>query len=182
MSGLLRIARAAALLIPVLALLSPAGLAAQAAPAPAAPADIEKVKQAVTDLRMTGTAIWAWYKDEMLPKRKPGLAMGGGTGDTAPKTVKMDEVPVIPASELKKLLVPVYAQDIPEVDPWGKPYEYRLNTGNPDAVRMMSLRTAGADGQFSGDEYPVGSYLPTEAQNDMVWIDGYFVRWPGYDS
>lgn len=180
MSGLLRIARAAALLIPVLALLSPTALAAQAAP-PAAPAptDIEKVKQAVTDLRMTGTAVWAWYKDQMLPKRKPGLSM---SGDTAPKTVKMDEVPVISASELRKLLVPVYVQDIPEVDPWGKPYEYRLNTANPDAVRMMSLRTAGADGQFSGDEYPVGSYLPTEAQNDMVWIDGYFVRWPGYDS
>ena len=33
-------------------------------------------------------------------------------------------------------------------------------------------------GQFSGDTYTKGSFTSTLYDEDLVWADGYFSRWP----
>jgi len=80
--------------------------------------------------------------------------------------------------ELAKILVPKYIRSIPEKNPWGHPYEYQLNTQDPNAPHVMALRSAGSDGAFSGDRYDVDSFPSGETKQDLAWMNGFFLRWP----
>ena len=42
----------------------------------------------------------------------------------------------------------------------------------------MLIRSAGRDGQFEGDQYTIGAFEVTDYDRDIVWINGFFVRWP----
>ena len=95
-----------------------------------------------------------------------------------PAAADLGTVPVISREELAKVLVPKYIASIPEKDGWGNAYEFHLNTTDPNAEHVMGLRSAGKDGKFSGDVYVIGSFSPTEADQDIPWMDGFFVRWP----
>jgi hypothetical protein len=139
-------------------------------------ADSEATKQTIKDIRNVGTAMWTWYKETMVP-RKTGAGQAKHE-DAAVRSVDISEVPVISREELAKILVPKYIQEIPEKDGWGHPYEFHLETQNPDALQVMGLRSAGRDGKFSGDTYEVGAFSPGEFDQDIPWMDGFFVRWP----
>ena len=159
-----------------LALASPLLLAA----APSAPSadDTPNVKKAVTDLRNVGTATWAWYKAEVEPRRSAEAKKAAEKLAKEGKPVDLDNIPVISTAELRKILVPKYIQSIPEQDPWGHPYEYRLNTSDPNAPQVMALRTAGRDGEFSSTSSDIGGFPVSRAGEDIAWMDGYFIRWP----
>lgn len=145
--------------------------------APAQPSDDTAMRQTIVDIRAVGTAMYAWYKDEMAPKRSPESHK---QAEDAAKTMSVDisTVPAISREDLAKVLVPRYIAAIPEKDGWGHPYDYHLDTKNPDAVPVMGLRSAGRDGKLSGDVYAVGSFSPSDFDQDIPWVDGYFVRWP----
>jgi hypothetical protein len=42
----------------------------------------------------------------------------------------------------------------------------------------MAIRSAGRDGAFSGDTYTAGAFDPLDYDQDIVWADGVFIRWP----
>jgi hypothetical protein len=133
--------------------------------------------QTIKDIRSVGTAMFHWYKDQLEPRRSQA------THDSAEKAAEsgsqtLADIPVISNADLAKLLVPKYIDAIPAKDGWGKPYEFRLQTKDPNAIRVMALRSAGQDGQFSGDTYEVAAFPGQEQTQDIAWIDGYFVRWP----
>lgn len=131
-------------------------------------------RQTIQDIRNVGTAMFVWYKDELAPK-----ASGEGKKAPAePTSADISAVPVISREELTKILVPKYIASIPEKDGWGNPYEFHLNTTDPNALQVMGLRSAGRDGKFSGDVYEIGSFSPADADQDIPWMDGFFVRWP----
>ncbi|MFP5288928.1 MAG: hypothetical protein ACLGI9_24540, partial [Thermoanaerobaculia bacterium] len=65
-----------------------------------------------------------------------------------------------------------------EKDGWGHPYEYYLNVENPLAPQVMGIRSPGRDGEFSAVSYTVGPFDPYDFDEDIVWADGFFVRWP----
>ncbi len=133
------------------------------------------MRQTIQDIRNVGTAMFAWYKNEMVPR----IDRKGKKEDPADlKAADISAVPVISREELTKILVPKYVASIPEKDGWGNPYEFHLNTTDPNASNVMGLRSAGRDGQFSGDVYEVGAFSPAEADQDIPWMDGFFVRWP----
>jgi hypothetical protein len=166
------------LLIAGLALASPGLLAA--APADTSPdhkAATDAIHKTVTDTRNVGTAMWLWYKDNVEPRRSED-SHRKATEESKTKSVDFASVPVISREELAKLLVPKYIAGIPELDGWGHPYEFRLNTQDPNAIRVMAVRSGGRDGRFSGDVYEISSFPPTDLDQDIVWIDGYFARWP----
>jgi hypothetical protein len=96
-------------------------------------------------------------------------------------SVDFSVVPVISREELAKVLVPKYIDAIPEKDGWGHPYEFRLNQ-DPNAVWVMAVRSAGKDGHFSGTSYEVGAFPPADHDQDITWMDGFFVRWPNSDG
>jgi hypothetical protein len=74
--------------------------------------------------------------------------------------------------------VPQYLQDVPPADGWKTPYEYYLNTGNPLAAQVMAIRSLGRNKAEEGSTYTVTSFDPTDYDRDIVWADGFFVRWP----
>lgn len=131
-------------------------------------------RQTITDIRNVGTAMYVWYKEEVVPKKS------GGEKKVEEDAVSADiaAVPVISREELAKVLVPKYIASIPEKDGWGNPYEFHLNTTDPNAEHVMGLRSAGKDGRFSSDVYSIGSFEPRDADQDIPWMDGFFLRWP----
>jgi hypothetical protein len=139
--------------------------------------DHMKQKQTVTDVRNVGSAIYFWYKDEMAPKRS-AEAHKKAEAESEASSVDITAVPAISREELEKILVPKYIAAIPRTDGWGHPYEFYLNLKDLNAVRVMGVRSTGRDGQFAGNVYEVGAFPPPEYDQDIVWVDGYFMRWP----
>lgn len=133
--------------------------------------------QTINDIRSVGTAMFHWYKDQMAPRRSPE-AHDSAEQAMESKSQTLADIPVISGDELAKLLVPKYIAAIPKADGWGRPYEFRLNTQDPNAPRVMALRSGGQDGQYSGDTYEVSDFAGQDQAQDIAWIDGYFVRWP----
>lgn len=158
------------------ALLVLGSLSLQAAPTRAAdpPKGSPEQKQTIVDIRNVGTAMFSWYRDQLKAHPKPEAKKEEPT----PPAPDFGRLPAISREDLAKLLVPKYIPSIPAADGWGHPYEFYLNTTDLDAQVIMGLRSAGRDGKFSGSAYTVDSFSPTDEDQDIVWMDGYFVRWP----
>jgi hypothetical protein len=45
-------------------------------------------------------------------------------------------------------------------------------------ANVMAIRNAGRDGIFTSTTYPIGSFISTAYDSDMVWADGLFIRYP----
>ena len=128
--------------------------------------DKEAQQRTVRDIRNTGTAMFSWLTDQV------GAAAAGQS------QVDLDDYPVLSSGELQDVLVPQYMQRIPEKDGWGNSYEFFLNTEEPLAPQVMAIRSPGRNGRYSATEYSVTSFEPAEFDEDIVWADGFFVRWP----
>ncbi len=139
--------------------------------------DLVAQKRTIVDIRNVGTAMWSWYKDEVAPHRS---AESHKKAELATLTQEVDfqGVPVISREDLAAILVPKYIAAIPEADGWGNPYEFRLNTKDANAITVMAVRSAGKDGQLSGSRYHVDGFAPSEYDQDIAWMDGFFARWP----
>jgi hypothetical protein len=133
--------------------------------------DGDAQKRTVADIRNTGTAMFSWLTDQVG-------AAAAGQSQTEIGDVDLDDYPVLSRDEVQSILLPQYMQTVPERDGWGNPYEYYLNVENPLAVHVMGIRSPGRDGRFSADSYTVTSFDPSEFDEDIVWADGFFVRWP----
>jgi len=153
--------------------------------------DTEKQKQTIADIRNLGTALFSWLTDQTeatvaeqeaekqtgngTPREEPSR---GGAEDTRQKTCDIQDNPLISRDDLEDLLVPNYIAAIPETDAWGNPFEVRLNTDNLMARTVMSIRSPGRKGYYTGDVYKMEGFDPTDFDQDIVWTDGFFVRWP----
>jgi len=126
-------------------------------------------KQTVLDIRNTGVAMFSWLTDQI-----------GAAGAGQAQTIDLKQYSSISRAELGKILVPQYMQELPEKDGWGHPYEYTLNSANLKGKPVMSIRSPGRDGAYSASNgvYTTGRFDPTDFDQDVVWSDGYFVRWP----
>ena len=147
-----------------------------AAAAPAVHGDAATRKTS-TDIRAVGTAMFQWYKLEVAPKRSEETHKKAEEAAKA-KSVDIGSIPAISREDLAKILVPKYIAAIPEKDGWGHPYDFHLATGDPQAVTVMGIRSAGQDGTFSGTVYEIGAFPPADTAQDISWVDGYFARWP----
>lgn len=160
----------------ILAGLAATSLGLLGASAPTQPTDAA-TQQTIVDVRAVGTAMWHWYKEVEAPKRSESAHKKAEEKSQA-TSVDFKEVPAISRKELTALLVPKYIPAIPEKDGWGHPYEFRLNTKDPEAVNVMAVRSGGQDGHFSGSAYTIGAFPSNDHTQDIAWIDGYFARWP----
>lgn len=159
---------------------------AQTAPAPQAIDDDAAQRRAVTDLRNVGTAMFSWLVDQVNDEQS--VATLDPEHDTACVSrqdehrpcdlVDLNALPLLTYAELTRLLVPTYIASIPEKDPWGTPYEFRVDRAHFLNKSVLAIRSAGADRTFSGSRYTTGELAPSEAAQDLVWADGYFIRWP----
>jgi prepilin-type N-terminal cleavage/methylation domain-containing protein len=128
-----------------------------------------KQKRTVADMRNTGTAMFSWLTDQV------GAAAAGQAGSSVDLGSYGGTVAI---ATMTSILTPQYLQAMPVLDGWKHAYEYYLNTGNPLAKNVMAIRSAGRDGAFIAASYTVTSFEPTNYDQDIVWADGFFVRWP----
>jgi hypothetical protein len=95
---------------------------------------------------------------------------------TVPSPVRLDDLPVLNAEALARQLVPGYLQALPATDGWGHPLELR---GKLDRAPRLAIRSPGRDGEPESDAYAPGVFDALAFDEDVVWVDGIFVRQPG---
>jgi prepilin-type N-terminal cleavage/methylation domain-containing protein len=130
--------------------------------------DTAHQKRTVADMRNTGTAMFSWLTDQV----------GAAAAGQAATLIDLHDYSEISRADLATILVPQYLQTVPELDGWGNAYDYSLNVDNPLARSVMAIRSRGRDGVAEGDVYTVTSFVPAGYDQDVVWADGFFVRWP----
>src|SRR5436309_1685714 len=129
-----------------------------------------KQKRTVADMRNTGTAMFSWLTDQV------GAA---AAGQTSTQVNLSSYGTTLAAASLATVLAPQYLQTVPVQDGWKTPYEYYLRTDTPLAQQVMAIRSLGRNGKNDGGpDYTVTSFDPTNYDQDIVWADGFFVRWP----
>jgi prepilin-type N-terminal cleavage/methylation domain-containing protein len=127
-----------------------------------------KQKRTVGDMLILGTAMMSWLTDE-------GSAAAAGAPSSSPFPAGYMEVT---ANELRGLLVTQYVQEIPERDGWKNYFDFYINTESPLARRVMAIHSYGRDNEAEAGPFSVSGFDPTDYDRDIIWTDGYFVRWP----
>ena len=127
-----------------------------------------KQKKTMAEQRLLGGAMMGWLTDQ-------SSAAAAGAAVTAIDLASYDSI--TPAA-LTAELVPTYIQVVPSYDGWKRPYDLYLDTAPPVDQTVMAIRSAGQGGVPSSDTYVAGAFEPTEYDQDLVWADGFFVRWP----
>jgi hypothetical protein len=130
-----------------------------------------KQRRTVADMRNIGTAMFSWLTDQIG---------AGAAGQN--RITEVAKFPNIPRSKLEQLLVPAYIASLPEKDGWGNPYEIRLNLADKLSQNVMLIRSPGKNGFYSGESYSISSFPRGSYDEDLVWADGYFIRWPERDA
>jgi len=131
-----------------------------------------KQKRTVGDMRDVGTAWFSWLTDQI------GAAAAGTVGiwdsSNLPTVLTGDGL----LSTLYISSTMFYIQEVPNRDGWGNNYTY-LYSGNPLTAQVMAIFSPGRTGGGSiQTTYTMGPFLATDYDQDIVWADGYFVRYP----
>jgi prepilin-type N-terminal cleavage/methylation domain-containing protein len=127
-----------------------------------------KQKRTVADMRNIGTSMFSWLTDQV----------GAAAAGAAATTVNLGSYSVIDSSTLTTVLVPQYVQAIPDKDGWKEDYHYFLETTSVLQAQVMAIGSGGRGGSFASGTYTVTGFDPTDYDQDIVWADGFFVRWP----
>lgn len=125
-------------------------------------------KRTVANVQLIGTAMMAWLTDQAA-----AAAAGAATNE-----VDLGDYTAIAAANLESELISSYMQELPELDGWKEPFDFYLDTANPMGREVMAIRSRGRDRQPAGDTYTPGSFETTDYDQDIVWTDGFMVRWP----
>jgi prepilin-type N-terminal cleavage/methylation domain-containing protein len=128
-----------------------------------------KQKRTMADMRITGTAMFSWLTDQV------GAAAAGQSSTLINLSSYGTEKGV---TDLNTILVPQYLQAVPVLDGWKRPYNYYLNTAQLTGDNVMAIRSRGRDNVADTNNYSVSSFEPTDYDKDIVWADGFMVRWP----
>lgn len=125
-----------------------------------------KQKRTVADARNAGTAWFSWLTDQY------GAAAAAGQN-----TYELPDTYTY--ANLVADIQPQYIQNLPEKDGWKTNYAWFRQTSNLLATNVMAIVSYGRN-QASETTSPVtiGEFVPTDYDQDIVWADGYFVRWP----
>jgi len=133
-----------------------------------------KQKRTISDLRNTGNAWMSWLTDQV------GAASAG-----AAKNFNAATHENLAYDALYGYLRPTdtffYMQEIPQLDGWRNPLLFgqganlllsstmSIYAACRDSVNTYKPKTATID---------VTGFLATDYDQDIIWADGYFVRWP----
>lgn len=132
-----------------------------------------KQKRTMADMRNTGTAWLSWVTDQV------SAAAAGGAITT------WDGADYTEVTSLAETLHPTatffYMSEIPATDGWKHSFSYGY-TGNPLGAQVIAIGSGGRNGDGSfmlNTTVTIGAFTPTDYDQDIIWADGFFVRWPG---
>ena len=133
-------------------------------------------KRTVADVRNVGTAWMSWLTDQV------GAASGGSA-----KVYPTGDHNALAYSELFNYLNPrdefFYIQEVPQVDGWNYPLGFAMNPELADSGVVLICSPAQRGFYINGEDcvdasWTVEPFLVTDYEQDIVWADGYFIRWP----
>jgi prepilin-type N-terminal cleavage/methylation domain-containing protein len=127
-----------------------------------------KQKRTMADARNVGNSMMAWLTDQA----SAAAAGASGTFDTG------DWTGITDLAEIQAQLVPTYIQEVPRLDGWKQPFNYTMNITDPEAERLFLITSGGRDANVPSGTYTIGSFDPTDYDQDIIWADGLFLRWP----
>ncbi|MEM6454801.1 MAG: type II secretion system protein [Acidobacteriota bacterium] len=144
---------------------------------------IQKSRQrrTVADMRNVGTAWMAWLTDQV------GAA---SAGQTATLYDGSDLDPITHANVQNQLRPNngfFYTQKVEEFDGWNNAFMFCRND-NLLAANCLAMCSPGRNGTMGEnpdgtseccDNWTIGSFVATDYDQDMMWADGYLVRYPG---
>jgi prepilin-type N-terminal cleavage/methylation domain-containing protein len=130
-----------------------------------------KQKRTIADMRITGTALFSWLTDQV------GAAAAGASSTNS---IDLGDYGTAKAgADLRTILIPLYLQEVPQLDGWKKPYEYYLKTTAPLDPQVTAIRSLGRNRSANGGPtYTVTGFESTDYDQDIIWADGFFIRWP----
>ncbi len=137
-----------------------------------------KQKRTVADERNVGTALMSYIIDE-VGAASAGASKIYNSNPHADRTYGSIFARLHPTDSF------FYMQEVPEIDGWQYSYEYALNP-NLLASNVVIVCSGGRNGVLGeagqttceGSDWPVGPFVSTDYDQDIVWADGYFVRYP----
>jgi prepilin-type N-terminal cleavage/methylation domain-containing protein len=135
-----------------------------------------KQKRTVGDMRDVGAAWFSWLTDQI------GAAAAGTTGQWSKGTLALIGAAGTSGDALLSTLyissTMFYIQEVPNRDGWGNNYEYYYS-GNPLTSQVMAIFSPGRTGTGGlQSTYTMGPFTATDYDQDIVWADGFFVRYP----
>ena len=131
-----------------------------------------KQKRTMADMRNVGTAWMSWVTD---------VVSGAAAGQT--NSFDGSKYTAITHANLFQTLKPTntffYLNELPATDGWKHSYAYGYS-GNALDSQVIAIASGGRDGALSAIPSVItGPFTPTKYDEDIVWADGFFVRWPG---
>lgn len=133
-----------------------------------------KQRRTMADLRGLGTAWMSWLTDQT------GAAAAGSGKVYDVAGYSEVEFPTL-AGYLRPTDTFFYAQEVPQFDAWGHPYRFAMGAINGLVIDRLLICSRGRDDALdtcAEPLIPVGPFHSTDYAQDIVWADGYFVRWP----
>lgn len=135
-----------------------------------------KQKRTMADMRDLGAAWFSWLTDQTS-----AAAAGASTHEydfnRLTEGLSADDL----MSSLYISTDMFYTRSVPDRDGWGRDYDYRWS-GNPSSSPVIGIRSLGRDGGEgpggSGGVYPMGPFLASDYDQDIIWADGFFVTYP----
>ncbi len=137
---------------------------------------IHKAKQRRTmaELRLIGTAWMSWLTDQ-----------AGASSAGAQQLYRVGGFRALTYGEIYGYLHPsdtfYYMQEIPARDAWGSQLTFYMNTSLLTDSQLLLCAAARDDNYETCDgtkDIPIGPFVATNFDQDIVWADGFLVRWP----
>ncbi len=130
-------------------------------------------KRTLTDMRGVGTAWTSWLADHTGAASAGAAKVYDNTGFTNVLFTTLE-------SYLRPTDTFFYAQELPQNDAWGGEYRWSMgiDQGNVNRLQICAPARDSTFGNCDQAAIPVGPFLTTDYDQDIVWADGYFVRWP----
>ncbi len=131
-----------------------------------------KQKRTVGDIRAVGGAWFSWLTDQVG-------AAAAGTANTYDYTggltagVSRDDL----LTTLFQSTSMFYIQEVPTNDGWGNAFDYRWS-GNVLSSQVIGICSQGRDAGGCTGTYTMGPFNATKYEEDIVWADGFFIRYP----
>jgi hypothetical protein len=138
-------------------------------------------KRTVADVRNTGVALVDWMTDIQTGSLSLPAQGHAGEEEGVVEDLSLAGFREVSYEEIFGYLHPgdhfFYMQEVPEFDGWKNRIEfYFLGEATPPS--SILIRSAGCQGEFEEGDYRTGPFTSTDYQQDIVWADGRFVRWP----
>jgi general secretion pathway protein G len=142
-----------------------------------------KQKKTMAEIKIVGDSFFSWHIDQV------GAASAGASKT---RSYSVSDFEQIDAADMANLLEPRYLQKVPLEDAWGNELGYHIsacctiddgeNFGLQCPIgctNILMIVSCGMDHVCDEGSYQAGAFDARDHHEDLVWLDGYFIRRPG---